>query len=121
LKKKDGPICAFSKVQTMVKKIIEPAKRASSGKSEPGVQWKQNALRHSFGSYRLPALNDAPKLALEMGNSPAMIFRHYRELVKPAEAEKFWAIMPPNDYAEKMVKALAVVPHVGKPEAATKQ
>jgi len=27
-----------------------------------------------------------------MGNSPATIFRHYRQLVKPKEAERYWKI-----------------------------
>lgn len=57
-------------------------------------KWPQNALRHSFGSYHLAKFNDAAKLALEMGNSPAMIFRHYREIVKPKDAVKFWNIKP---------------------------
>jgi integrase len=56
--------------------------------------WPQNALRHSFGSYHLAQFNDAAKLALEMGNSPATIFRHYRQLVKPKDAERYWKIMP---------------------------
>jgi Site-specific recombinase XerD len=56
--------------------------------------WPQNALRHSFGSYHLAQFNDAAKLALEMGNSPATIFRHYRQLVKPKEAERYWKIAP---------------------------
>jgi integrase len=56
--------------------------------------WPQNALRHSFGSYHLARFNDAARLALEMGNSPAMIFKHYRELVKPKEAERYWSICP---------------------------
>ena len=56
--------------------------------------WPHNALRHSFGSYHLARFNDAAKLALEMGNSPAMIFRHYRELVKPKDAERYWKIAP---------------------------
>jgi hypothetical protein len=56
--------------------------------------WPQNALRHSFGSYYLAQFNDAAKLALEMGNSPATIFRHYRQLVKPKDAERYWKIMP---------------------------
>jgi len=29
-----------------------------------------------------------------MGNSPAMIFKHYRELVKPKDAELYWNIKP---------------------------
>jgi integrase len=56
--------------------------------------WPHNALRHSFGSYHLARFNDAAKLALEMGNSPATIFRHYRQLVKPKDAERYWKIVP---------------------------
>jgi integrase len=56
--------------------------------------WPQNALRHSFGSYHLAQFNDAARLALEMGNSPATIFRHYRKVVKPKEAERYWNITP---------------------------
>ena len=29
-----------------------------------------------------------------MGNSPAMIFKHYRELVKPKDAVAYWSIRP---------------------------
>jgi integrase len=58
------------------------------------ADWPQNALRHSFGSYHLAQFNDAAKLALEMGNSPATIFRHYRQLVKPKQAEHYWKIAP---------------------------
>jgi integrase len=57
-------------------------------------EWPQNALRHSFGSYHLAQFNDAAKLALEMGNSPATIFRHYRQLVKPKQAERYWKLAP---------------------------
>jgi hypothetical protein len=27
-----------------------------------------------------------------MGNSPAMVFKHYREVVKPKVAEQYWNI-----------------------------
>jgi hypothetical protein len=29
-----------------------------------------------------------------MGNSPATIFRHYRQLVKPKHAELYWKLIP---------------------------
>jgi integrase len=58
------------------------------------VEWKHNALRHSFGSYRLAQIKNAAEVALEMGNSPQMIFKHYRELVRPADAAAWWAITP---------------------------
>jgi len=56
--------------------------------------WPQNALRHSFGSYQLARFRDASALALQMGNSPTIIFRHYRELVKPADAARYWSLAP---------------------------
>jgi len=58
------------------------------------TEWPHNGLRHSFGSYHLARFNDAAKLALEMGNSPAVIFRHYRELVKPKDADRYWKVAP---------------------------
>src|SRR5262245_24631997 len=58
------------------------------------TEWPTNALRHSFGSYHLAHFNDVNALALEMGNSPEMIFNHYRELVQPKDAERFWKITP---------------------------
>jgi integrase len=58
------------------------------------VPWKSNALRHSFGSYRLAELQDAAKVSLEMGNSPNILLRHYRELVVPEAARQWFGIMP---------------------------
>jgi integrase len=57
-------------------------------------RWPNNALRHSFASYHLAVFNDAAKLALEMGNSPRIIFAHYRELVRPSDATRYWSIQP---------------------------
>jgi integrase len=59
-----------------------------------GITWKQNALRHSFISYRLAEIQDVNRVALEAGNSPQMIFRHYRELATPEQARTWFAIAP---------------------------
>ena len=56
--------------------------------------WKHNAMRHSFVSYRLAAVQDAAQVALEAGNSPHVIFRHYRQLVTGKEAERWFSIRP---------------------------
>ncbi len=56
--------------------------------------WKDNALRHSFISYRLASIQDAAKVALEAGNSPGVVFKHYRELVKPDAAAAWFAVKP---------------------------
>lgn len=82
-KKESGPVTFF----TFRKGIRRCAKAA-------GIAWKSNALRHSFGSYRLAEIQDAAKVSLEMGNSPAMLFKHYRELVTPEQAKLWFEIMP---------------------------
>ena len=58
------------------------------------IEWKQNALRHSWISYRLAEIQDVNRIALEAGNSPQMIFRHYRELATPDQAQTWFSIGP---------------------------
>lgn len=89
-----------------VKKADKPAvKGKQKGEVPPGAEtaeiegwtafaWKHNALRHSFISYRVALVNDVAKVSLEAGNSPRMVFSNYRELVRPADAEKWFAIIP---------------------------
>jgi integrase len=58
-------------------------------------KWKRNGLRHSFCSYRLALTQDAAKTSLEAGNTPQMIFRHYRELTSEDTAKEWFGIFPP--------------------------
>jgi integrase len=70
------------------------------------TEWPDNALRHSFASYHLAHFQNAASTALELGHHDARItFRHYRELVKPREAERYWNIRPAKT-AEKVVPML---------------
>jgi len=57
-------------------------------------KWKTDVLRHSYGTYRLPILKSADALALEMGNSPDVIFRHYRRPMSEATALAYFSILP---------------------------
>jgi integrase len=59
--------------------------------------WPDNCMRHSFVSYRLADTGNAAQTALEAGHDQAILFRHYRELVRPADAKRFFAIAPIND------------------------
>jgi integrase len=59
-----------------------------------GMIWKVNALRHSFISYRVAKIKDIAAVALEAGNSPKMIFAHYRELCTEQEADRWFSIIP---------------------------
>ena len=45
-------------------------------------------------SYRVAQVKNVAQVALEAGNSPKIIFSNYRELVKPADAEKWFSISP---------------------------
>ena len=60
----------------------------------PAVELKHNALRHSFISYRVADIQNVAQVALEAGNSPQMIFGHYRELVTADDAKKWFSIQP---------------------------
>ena len=77
------------------KKIAEQAGKKFS--DDQKFAWKHNALRHSFISYRLAAIKNAAEVALEAGNSPQMIFKHYRQLVTEAEAKNWFSILPTAD------------------------
>src|SRR6185312_15056961 len=59
-----------------------------------GVTYKRNALRHSFGSYRMEMVKNAGQVALEMGNSAAIVMKHYHEVVEAQAAKEYWDIRP---------------------------
>jgi integrase len=61
---------------------------------DSGVKWKHNALRHSFISYRVAKIKNVNEVAMEAGNSPDMIFKHYRELVTEKEADAWFGVTP---------------------------
>jgi integrase len=59
------------------------------------ARWPNNGLRHSFASYRLAFIHDAPRVAAELGHtSPQMLYSIYRELVLPEQAERYWKLLP---------------------------
>jgi integrase len=89
----DGPLWQNTKAMFFKTRL-----RAAA---QAGIKWKQNALRHSFISYRLAEIQDVNRVALEAGNSPQMIFRHYRELATPEQARTWFRIAP--DEAKNVV------------------
>jgi integrase len=71
------------------------------------AEWKPNCLRHSFASYYLAHFKNANELAHELGHTDAdLIYSNYRELVLPADAKKFWNLVP-SKAAQKKVVAIA--------------
>ena len=58
------------------------------------TEWPHNAMRHSFGSYFYAKTKEENRTAAEMGNSPAVVFKHYRALIRNGDENKYWAIKP---------------------------
>jgi site-specific recombinase XerD len=101
--KDDGRVVPFDNVNKQIGWLVEDTNQALKEAAEKDrkdpekakkVKWKKNALRHSFISYRVAETQDVAKVALEAGNSPQIIFQHYRELVQPKEAKAWFAIVP---------------------------
>jgi integrase len=82
IRQASGPIC-----------VHVCAQHAAKTKCD-GFAWAKNGLRHSFISYRLAILHDTARVALEAGNSPQVIFSHYRELVTPEQAQAWFDVKP---------------------------
>ncbi len=59
-----------------------------------GIDWKRNALRHSYASYRFAQTRDAGRVSGELGNSVNMVHKHYREPVTPRTADMWFNIKP---------------------------
>lgn len=60
----------------------------------PGLVWRRNALRHSYCSYRMAIIKNAPQVAYEAGNSVSMIKRHYHEAQEEDVAKAYHEILP---------------------------
>ena len=85
---------------------IDPRKRIAKVVRLSGVKWKRNALRHSFGSYRMEQTNNEGQVALEMGNSPTVVKDHYFEIVDERAMREYWNIKPlPKD--DRKIVAIA--------------
>jgi len=101
--KDEGRVVPFDNVNKQIGWLVEDTNLALKEAAEKDgkdpekakkVKWKKNALRHSFISYRVAETQDVAKVALEAGNSPQIIFQHYRELVQPKEAKAWFGIKP---------------------------
>jgi len=60
-----------------------------------GLNWKKNALRRSYISYRMAQPEgDAVQVSKQCGNSVEMVETKYKELVSPSMAEEWFSLTP---------------------------
>jgi site-specific recombinase XerD len=78
------------------------------------VEWVMDVLRHTAGTHHLNRYDNEFKTALHMGNSPKMIFRHYRGKATQKETEEFYQIP-----SKLTLPTLAELISAGIPEGAT--
>ena len=58
-------------------------------------QWPPDVLRHSFASAHHAFHRDPARTAVIMGHRDQnMLLTHYRDLMKPSEAAKYWSLAP---------------------------
>ncbi len=106
--KKDGQLCPYANMSKQLLWAAETVKEAWQKKNPAGkFEWKHNALRHSFISYRVADNQNVARVALEAGNSPRMVFSNYRELVRPVDAKKWFDIRPEGCVAESKDRSKA--------------
>ncbi len=93
--KKEGPVLPNIRNEVHFTRLFAAAKSTlDDAKGKPRVKLVHNGLRHSFCSYRMAITKSAPQVALEAGNSPKMLFEHYRELVTEAEGKEWFSLVP---------------------------
>lgn len=84
LRREKGPVVPFKNVANELCALVAKA----------GVARKTNGLRHAFGSYLLAKTKHAEAVADEMGNTRAMIFKHYRKAVVETQGIRWFSIYP---------------------------
>ncbi len=73
------------------KRRIDPFRREFS---MTAIKWSTDVLRHTYATFWLSKYSDRNKLAELMGNSPAIIGKHYLAHVNRSDAEEFWKLAP---------------------------
>ncbi len=89
-RKRISPVSPERNIDVFSERLHELAMKAAI------TPWPHNAMRHSFGSYFLGKTKDENLTASEMGNSPAVVIKYYRALVRAADVTSYWCVTPGN-------------------------
>ena len=78
------------------KHLLQTATDTADEENEvEALEWKHNALRHTYISARVAESGDVPRVADEAGNSPQVIRSNYLKRMRPTAAAEWFAIAPP--------------------------
>ena len=85
---------AFSRIRNRCGWAVGKRKKTASKTERPTKTWTPDVLRHSYASYWLAIHQNKPKLAELMGNTEAVITKHYQKPIPPSKAESYWTLRP---------------------------
>jgi hypothetical protein len=69
--------------------------------------WIQDGLRHGFGTHYKALTQSVNKVADQMGNSVAIVLRHYARTITKDDCKAFWDLTPANVMAEESAPTTA--------------
>lgn len=85
-----NPLVPSPSYNALVRAAIRPLAEKA------GVEWKQNAMRHSYASYWLAFHGDLSRLSLQLGHSGSLeiLHRYYHRSVPKQESVRYWKLTP---------------------------
>ena len=92
IENKKGKVVSL--VNTTKQLLKTAADTADAENKIEALEWKHNALRHTYISARVAESGDVPRVADEAGNSPQVIRSNYLKRIRPAMAAEWFAIAP---------------------------
>lgn len=81
---KKGPVCPRPKMSPVLTRLVNGI----------GMEWEQNALRHSYTSYRVAVTQNEAQVATEIGDLVTTMRKHYKMAVDPKVGAEWFAIAP---------------------------
>ncbi len=92
LEKKSGKVVT---VKNTTKQLLLTADNTvNKAQKIKQLEWKRNALRHTYISARLAECGDEARVAYEAGNGPQVIRSNYDARIRPKAAAEWFGIMP---------------------------
>jgi hypothetical protein len=92
LAKKNGKVVSL--VNTTKQLLKTATDTGDEANKIEALDWKHNALRHTYISARVAECGDVPRVADEAGNSPQVIRSNYLKRMRPAAAAEWFSIAP---------------------------
>lgn len=84
-----------------------------------GADWVQDGLRHGFATYFKSICKSVDEAAIYMGNSPAIVERHYARSIPNDQSDAFWKLTPHAVMADKPTQSQTPVSAPDKPDKPT--